>query len=73
MTTISSHALQPRTQQALKASRSWSLRSLQIAERSLNEGYGDATSVCAKARSVAMHNLGMLAEVRKSRSSSTKR
>jgi tellurite resistance protein len=67
MTTISSHALHPRTEQAIKASKSWSLRSLQIAQQALKEN-GDqitdaASATCARARTVGLQNLGMLAEV----------
>lgn len=67
MTSISSHALQPRTDPAVKASKSWSLRSLQIAQQALKEN-GDqvtdaASATCARARTVAYQNLGMLAEV----------
>lgn len=67
MTTISSHALQPRTEQAIKASKSWSLRSLQIAQQALKEN-GDqvtdgASATCARAKTVGLQNMGMLAEV----------
>jgi len=67
MTTISSHALQPRTEQAIKASKSWSLRSLQIAQQALKEN-GDqvtdtASATCARAKTVGLQNLGMIAEV----------
>lgn len=66
MTTISSHALQPRTPQAIKTAKSWSLRSLQISEQALKEGEGAkdiAMTVCGRARCVGLHNMGMLAEV----------
>lgn len=66
MTSISSHAQKPRTPQAIKAARSWSLRSLQISEQALQEGAGAkdaAMAICARARCVALHNMGMLAEV----------
>lgn len=67
MTTISSHALQSRTEQAIKTSKSWSLRSLQIAQQALKEN-GDqvtdsASATCARAKTVGLQNLGMLAEV----------
>jgi tellurite resistance protein len=68
MTTISSHALQSsRSEQAIKASKSWSLRSLQIAQQALKEN-GDqvtdsASATCARAKTVGLQNMGMLAEV----------
>lgn len=65
MTTISSHALQPPSERAVKASRSWSIRSLELAEQALNENKSDpATAICARAKNIGLYNLGMLAEVR---------
>ena len=66
MTAISSHALQPRTEQAIKASKTWSLRALQIAQQALKEN-GDqvtdaASATCARAKTVGFQNMGMLAE-----------
>ncbi|WVQ94545.1 hypothetical protein IAU59_001624 [Kwoniella sp. CBS 9459] len=58
--------------QAIKISKSWSLRSLQLSEQALRdsegEGYKDspleaAVAVCQRARAVGLHNLGMLAEM----------
>jgi len=73
MTTISSHAAHPKTPQSIKVSKSWSLRSLQLAEQALGSsdpqaGNDDtplevALGVCKRARSVGLYNLGMLAEV----------
>lgn len=65
MTTISSHALQPPSERAIKASRSWSVRSLELAEQALNDNKSDpATAICARAKNIGLYNLGMLAEVR---------
>jgi hypothetical protein len=65
MTTISSHALHPRTPQAIKASRSWSIRALEVAGSAMEESPSDpACGACAQAKSVAFYNLGMLSEVR---------
>ncbi|OCF43390.1 hypothetical protein I317_02688 [Kwoniella heveanensis CBS 569] len=59
-------------EQAIKISKSWSLRSLQLSEQALRdtegEGYKDspleaAVAVCQRARAVGLHNLGMLAEM----------
>ncbi|WVF67079.1 hypothetical protein IAT40_001824 [Kwoniella sp. CBS 6097] len=59
-------------EQAIKISKSWSLRSLQLSEQALKdsegEGYKDspfeaAVAVCQRARAVGLHNLGMLAEM----------
>lgn len=65
MTTISSHALQPNTTKAIKASRSWSLRALQISDQAIqaNQGGNADTLICSKALAVGSYNLGMLAEV----------
>jgi len=65
MTTVSSHALQPHTAQAIKASRSWSLRALQIADGAIQAAQGGDvnTMICNKALAVGSYNLGMLAEV----------
>jgi hypothetical protein len=64
MTTISSHALHPRTPQAIKASRSWSIRALEVAGSAMDESPSDpACGACAQAKSVAFYNLGMLSEV----------
>jgi hypothetical protein len=71
MTTVSSHALEPRTPQAVRASRSWSLQSLQFIDSAAEAaGWKDgsapgdtAAAVCAQARSVANYNLGMLDEM----------
>lgn len=65
MTTVSSHALQPHTAQAIKASRSWSLRALQIADGAIQAAQGGDvnTLICSKAIAVGSYNLGMLAEV----------
>ncbi|KAI9632409.1 uncharacterized protein MKK02DRAFT_30228 [Dioszegia hungarica] len=68
MTSISSHTLNPRTPQAIKVSRSWSLQGLQIAESTLAEnGTSSAadpsTLICNRARSVALQNMGMLSEI----------
>ncbi|ODN80935.1 hypothetical protein L202_03055 [Cryptococcus amylolentus CBS 6039] len=75
MTTISSHALHPPSSKALKVSRSWSLRALQVAQQSLaSEGEKGslndspleaAAAVCERARAVGLHNLGMIAEMEK--------
>ncbi|WVQ73742.1 hypothetical protein IAR50_003322 [Cryptococcus sp. DSM 104548] len=75
MTTISSHALHPPTSKALKVSRSWSLRALQVSQQAL-AGEGEkgslndspleaAAAVCERARAVGLHNLGMIAEMDK--------
>ncbi|RSH94468.1 hypothetical protein EHS25_004271 [Saitozyma podzolica] len=64
MTTISSHALHPRTPQAIKASRSWSIRALEVAGSAMDESPSDpACGACAQAKSVAFYNLGMLSEI----------
>ncbi len=70
MTSLSSYALAPRTSQAVKASRSWSLRALQEAEAATKAaGWGTGLptdmgqAVCQRAGSVALFNLGMLAEI----------
>ncbi|KAK8861411.1 hypothetical protein IAR55_002230 [Kwoniella newhampshirensis] len=77
MTTISSHALHPHppSTKALKISKSWSLRSLQLSLEALAEGQqgglssvndspaGAALGVCMRAKAVGLHNLGMLAEM----------
>ena len=70
MTTVSSHALQPLTPKAIKASKSWSLRALQIADAAVQQAAeaGDAKSdvntlICRKALAVGSYNLGVLAEV----------
>lgn len=73
MTSISSHALEPRTEKAVKASRSWSLRALQIIDGAAKDAGWEtgsapadaAAAVCANAKSVAQYNLGMLAEIEK--------
>lgn len=70
MTSLSAYALAPRTPAAIKASRSWSLRALQEAEAA-TKAAGWATGLptdvaqatCQRAGSVALFNLGMLAEV----------
>lgn len=72
MTSLSAYALAPRTAQAIKASRSWSLRALQEAEAA-TKAAGWATGLptdvaqatCQRAGSVALFNLGMLAEMEK--------
>ncbi|CAK9783443.1 hypothetical protein CC85DRAFT_310365 [Cutaneotrichosporon oleaginosum] len=70
MTSLSSYALGPRTQPAIAASRSWSLRALQEAEAATKAaGWGTGLptdmgqAVCQRAGSVALFNLGMLAEM----------
>lgn len=68
MTSISSHTLQPRTPQATKISRSWSLQALQIAESTLAEsGKSSSTDpsalICNQAKSMGFFNLGMVTEV----------
>jgi hypothetical protein len=68
MTTISSYVLHANSPQAIKTSRSWSLRSLQIAEQAPKDGGGPSSDdpamvVCGRARSMASYNLGILAEV----------
>jgi hypothetical protein len=67
MTSISSHTLHPRTAQAIKVSRSWSLQALQIADGVLAQS-GSTTDpsalVCNRAKAIALHNMGMLTEVR---------
>ncbi|WVQ79061.1 hypothetical protein IAT38_001154 [Cryptococcus sp. DSM 104549] len=76
MTTISSHALNPPTSKAIKVSRSWSLRSLQISQQALAQAeeagtakedgpLAAANAVCLRAKAVALHNMGMLAEMEK--------
>ncbi|KAK4686058.1 hypothetical protein P7C73_g4073, partial [Tremellales sp. Uapishka_1] len=62
MTTISSHALQPRTSQAIKSAKSWSLQALQIADQALSE-VSTPDAICQRAKSVGLYNLGMLAEL----------
>ena len=65
MTTISAHALQSHSPEAIKASRSWSLRCLEIANRALKDATSDepATVLCGKAKSMGSYNLGVLEEV----------
>lgn len=57
MTTLSSHLLHPPNSTAIKNSRSWSVKALQTAE-------GVEDGLCQRATSVALYNMGMLAEVR---------
>jgi hypothetical protein len=69
MTGVSSHALEPRTPQALQAARSWSLKALQLADSASQEaGWAGvptdlAHNTCVRARTAAQYNLGMLDEV----------
>jgi hypothetical protein len=69
MTTISSHALHPRTAQTINVARSWSLRALQIADQALSSAPASnpdvdlACAMCYRARSVGLYNMGMLSEV----------
>jgi hypothetical protein len=69
MTGVSSHALAPHTEQAIRASRSWSLKALQTADAAAQEaGWSGvpteaAHATCARARTAAQFNLGMLDEV----------
>jgi len=71
MTGIASHALEPRTEQAIRVSRSWSLKALQLADDAAKEaGWSGlpvdaAHAVCVRAQTAAQFNLGMLAEVSK--------
>jgi hypothetical protein len=60
--TLSSSLLNPPTSQNITASKAWSLRSLQLADRALEED-GAGKSVCERARIVAEFNLGALLEV----------
>lgn len=76
MTNISAYALEPPAKDAegkahqSRVSQSWSKKSLQIVEDvKQREGWSDGVPrdntqlVCARAKSVAQYNLGMLAEV----------
>ena len=63
MTTVSSHALQPGGEKAIKVARSWSLRALQAADSALKEGSGREGGICEQAKVVGLYNLGMMAEV----------
>lgn len=67
MTSLSANTLGPRSAEAIKISRSWSLRSLQIADQAIAETTGNASEisavVCKRARAVGLHSLGMLSEV----------
>ena len=66
MTSLAARALKPSDQTTAKVSRSWCERALQIAEQGLDDDGKpiQGASVCARARSVGLYNLGMLAEVR---------
>lgn len=65
--TLSSSLLNPPTTQNITASKAWSLRSLQLADRALEEDSagtsGMTKNVCERARIVAEFNLGALLEV----------
>jgi hypothetical protein len=67
--TLSSSLLNPPTSQNITASKAWSLRSLQLADRALEEeasetkGSGAVKSICERARIVAEFNMGALLEV----------
>jgi hypothetical protein len=69
MSTVSSHAIHPMTASAIKASKSWSLRSLQIADQVLKEtgrtsaDNNIAIALCQKSTCAARFNMGMIAEV----------
>ena len=68
MTTISAYAKESNSPQANKAARSWSLRSLQVANQAVKDGGGltiddPARVLCGRAKAVAAHTLGTLAEV----------
>jgi hypothetical protein len=67
--TLSSSLLNPPTSKNITASKAWSLRSLQLADRALEEeasdtkGSGAVKSICERARIVAEFNMGALLEV----------
>jgi len=67
MTSISTYALEPPSSKQIKASRSWSLRALQVANDALEEGGGnpadEAMNSCLRAKAIGQYNLGILAEV----------
>lgn len=76
MTNISAYAIEPRAQDAAgkkrqtDISKSWSQRALQLVdEAKQKEGWKDGAPrdntqlLCARAKSVAQYNLGMLAEM----------
>ena len=68
MTTISAYALQSHSPEAIKASRSWSLRCLESVDHALKNAGGltlneSAAVLCGRAKSMGSFNLGMLEEV----------
>ena len=68
MSNLAGYASQPGTPDARKVSRSWALRSIQLAKEAAKDAEGSkdgsvATPLCGRAMTVGLYNMGMLAEV----------
>ncbi|KAL7419671.1 cyclin-like protein interacting with PHO85 [Cryptotrichosporon argae] len=65
MATVSSFALGARSAREVQAARSWAAQALERAAAPPVTADDEAAAVCARARSVGLYNLGMLAEIDK--------